>query len=337
MATYLVTGATGFLGSHLVQQLRAQGHGVVALCRGEAPELKKMGVKIVRGDVLDGASVSAAASGCDGLFHCAGLVSRHLSDAAAMMSVHVTGTRTTLVAARNAGLKRVVVASTSGTVAVSDRDETMDESHPTPTGLIGRWPYYRSKLYGELAAFEANQPGFDVICVNPSLLLGPGDARGSSTTDIRLFLDRKVQAVPAGGLSFVDVRDAASALISAMQKGKAGERYLVGACNLSVRDFFGRLERISGVKAPWMPMPKNAEIAKLAVRFMDKVVDRLGGKSPVDEETVDVAQHYWYCDWSKASRELGFTPRDPNETLRDTIDDLRARGMAWPAEPQSAA
>jgi dihydroflavonol-4-reductase len=337
MATYLVTGATGFLGTHLVQQLRGQGHDVVALVRGDAVNLASLGVKVVKGDVLDGGSVALAAQGCDGLFHCAGMVSRKLDDAALMMKVHVTGTRTTIEAARRAGIKRVVVASTSGTVAVSDKDETMDESHPTPGGLIGRWPYYRSKLYAEMEALSANGPDFQVICVNPSLLLGPGDTRGSSTKDVQLFLEKKVQAVPSGGMSFVDVRDAAGALIAAMQQGRGGERYLVSGCNVSVRDFFGRLERISGVKAPWMPMPKSAELAKLAVRFMDKVVDRMGGKQAVDEETVDVAQHYWYCDWSKAARELGFQPRDPHETLRDTVDDLRARGVVWPAETKGAA
>lgn len=97
-----------------------------------------------------------------------------------------------------------------------------------------------------------------------------------------------------------------------------------------MRDFFGKLERISGVKAPWLPMPKNPEMARQVVRLVDKLVDRLGGVSPVSAETVDVAQHFWYVDWSKASRELGFSPRDPMETLRDTVDDLRLRGAAWP-------
>ncbi len=332
----LVTGATGFLGGHLVRLLREQGREVAALCRGEAPELAKLGVTVVPGDVLAGESIERAAAGCDALFHCAGLVSRKRADTDRMWKVHVEGTRTTLDAARRAGVKRAVVASTSGTVAVSDHDETRAEDAPTPFGLIARWPYYRSKLYQEQAALERNGPEFQVVSVNPSLLLGPGDLRGSSTGDVRLFLERKVQAVPAGGMSFVDVRDAAAALCAAMDKGAAGERYLVSGCNCSVREFFGKLERLSGVKAPWLPMPKNAELAKLSVRLVEKLVDRFGGKPPVDEETVDIAQHYWYCDWSKAERELGFAPRDPMETLRDTIDDLRERGVVWP-EPKAGA
>ena len=334
---YLVTGATGFLGGHLVRQLRERGHDVVAVCRGEAPELQRLGVQVVSGNVLDAASIERAAVGCDGLFHCAGLVSRRLADADAMMKVHVDGTRVALDAVKRAGVKRAVVASTSGTIAVSDKDETLAEDSPTPYALIGRWPYYRSKLYGEQAALERNGSEFHVVCLNPSLLLGPGDVRGSSTGDVRLFLESKVQAVPAGGMSFVDARDAAWALIAAMEQGRPGERYLVSGCNCSVREFFGKLERLSGVKGPWLPMPKSAELARLAVRFMDKVADRFGGKQAVDAETVDVAQHYWYCDGAKAARELGFFPRDPMETLRDTIADLRERGVVWPAAPRLGA
>lgn len=333
---YLVTGATGFLGSHLVRRLRELGHDVVALCRGGSEALESLGVTVVKGDVLDAASVERASAGCDGLFHCAGLVSREAADAERMWQVHVIGTRTTLEAAKKAGIGRVVVASTSGTIAVSAEPDVMNEDDETPTALIARWPYYRSKLFQEQAALELNTPGFEVVCVNPSLLLGPGDLRGSSTEDVRLFLERKVQAVPAGGLSFVDARDAADALVSAMERGRAGERYLVGGCNLTVREFFGRLERLTGIKAPWMPMPKNAELAKLAVRLVDRVVEKLGGTQPVSEETVDVAQHYWYCDWSKAERELGFRPRDPGETLWATVEDLRARGVVWPAERRAA-
>jgi dihydroflavonol-4-reductase len=327
---YLVTGATGFLGGHLVQQLREAGHDVRALCRGEAPLLTAMGIEIVHGDVTDAPSVENAARGADGVFHCAGMVSRDPADAEAMWRVHVVGTRTTLAAARTGGVKRVVLASTSGIVAVAEDARPRTEDDETPVGLIARWPYYRSKLYAEQAALEMNGDGLEVVCVNPSLLLGPGDLRGSSTEDVRLFLEGKLQAVPAGGASFVDVRDAAAALIAAMNRGRAGRRYLVSACNLTVRELFARLSRLSGVEAPWLPLPKNAEVARLAVRFAERLAKALGGTQPVSAEDVDVAQHYWYCDWSRAAAELGFTPRDPLVTLRDTVDDLYARGAVWP-------
>jgi dihydroflavonol-4-reductase len=336
MARYLVTGGTGFLGSHLIAALRAQGQDVIALCRTPSPELAKLGATVAMGDVLDAASVEAAAAGCAGLFHCAGLVSREAKDSDAMMRVHVQGTRIALDAAKKAGIKRAVVASTSGTVAVSAEDRTMSEDDETPHGLIARWPYYRSKLFAEQEAFRRNVEGFAVISVNPALLLGPGDTRGSSTDDVRLFLEKKVQAVPAGGMSFVDARDAAGAMIAAMERGRPGQRYLVSGCNCTVREFFGRLERLSGVKAPWLPMPKSPELAKQAVRFLDRVVEKFGGTQSVSAETVDVAQHFWYVNWSKAERELGFKPRDPTATLRDTIDDLRLRGVVWPG-PRKAS
>jgi dihydroflavonol-4-reductase len=254
-----------------------------------------------------------------------------------MMKVHVEGTRTTLDAAKRAGITRVVVASTSGTIAVSKEPREISEDAETPVGIIARWPYYRSKLYAEKEALERSAPGYEVICVNPSLLLGPGDLRNSSTDDVRLFLDGKVLAVPAGGMSFVDARDAASAMVAAMKQGRPGQRYLVSGCNTTVRDFFSRLERVSGVKAPWVPMPKDPELALQAVLLLQRVATRFGGKLPVSAETVDVAEHFWYVDWSKATRELGFQPRDPMETLRDTVEDLRLRGVVWPVERPGAS
>jgi dihydroflavonol-4-reductase len=325
---YLITGATGFIGRHLVRELRQRGHDVRALAR--QPEDLGQGVEVVQGDVTDAESITRAAQGCEGLFHCAGMVSRNPADAEALWKVHVIGTRLTLAAAKVAGVRRAVVASTSGVVAVATDERPRTEDDPVPTGLVARWPYYRSKLYAEGEALAANAPDFAVVCVNPSLLLGPGDLKNSSTEDVRLFLEGKIQAVPAGGLSFVDVRDAAAALVAAMERGRPGQRYLVSGCNLSVREFFAKLARLSGVDAPWLPLPKNNEVARLAVRLSDRIAKALGGSQPVSEHDVDVAQHYWYCDWSKAAAELGFTPRDPLVTLRDTIEDLYARGAVWP-------
>src|SRR5579883_2304385 len=191
MSRYLVTGATGFLGSHLVGLLRARGHEVVARCRGDkAPPHE--GVVLRRGDVLHEGSVRDAAAGCEGVFHCAGKVSRKPEDAEELYRLHVDGTRNVLAAARACGVKRVVVASTSGTVAVSsDPDHVATETDETPLGLVSRWPYYRSKLFAERAALEANGNGLEVVCVNPTLLLGPGDVHESSTEDVRLFLEGK--------------------------------------------------------------------------------------------------------------------------------------------------
>ncbi len=216
-------------------------------------------------------------------------------------------------------------------MAVGDRaDHLATEADPAPLGLLSRWPYYRAKLFAERAALAANREGFAVVCVNPSLLLGPGDLRGSSTDDIRRFLEGAIHAVPAGGLSFVDVRDAAQAMCLAMERGRGGERYLVGACNLTVRRLFERLAHTSGVRGPWFPMPRSRGLAGVAVRCLERVAERVGVATPVDAVGFEMAQSFWYLDATKAEQELGWIPRDPGETLHDTVEDLRARGVVWP-------
>jgi len=339
MSRYFITGATGFLGAHLVAQLIEREHEVVALCRGEAPDLTKLGATVRRGDVLDGGSVADAAAGCDGAFHCAGKVSRDTTDADAMYRVHVDGTKTTLDALERIGVSRVIVASTSGTVAISeDPDEVRNEDAETPMGAIARWPYYRSKLYAERAALERNKDGFEVISVNPSLLLGPGDARGSSTEDVRKFLERKIPFCPAGGMAFVDARDAATAMILAMDKGKPGQRYLVNGANMTIETFFGRLERISDVKAPAVRLPRTpVVIAGVSADLLGRAAKALSFESPLDKVSAEMAQYYWYCDPSRAQNELGWEPRDPGETIADTVQDLRDRGVVWPrAQPRES-
>jgi dihydroflavonol-4-reductase len=315
MARHAVTGATGFLGRHVVDALRVRGHEVVGR----------------RADVADKAALLDAFAGCEGVFHCAGKVSRKPEDAEELHRVHVIGTKNVLEAAQLANVRRVVVASTSGTVAVSDDPEHVGvETDETPIGLLSRWPYYRAKLFAERAALEANGPKLEVVCVNPTLLLGPGDVNGSSTEDVRLFLERKIPFIPPGGISFVDARDAAEGMILAMERGIPGKRYLLGACNLTVRELFARLERTSGVKGPAIPMPRFPSISRAGAELAERALAKVGASLPVDPVSVEMAQYFWYLDSSLAERELGWSARDPIQTLRDTIEDLRDRGVVWP-------
>jgi dihydroflavonol-4-reductase len=326
MSRYLVTGDSGFLGAHVAEALRARGDEVVPFSRSTG------------GDVLDAEALAQAARGCDGAFHCAGRVSRNPVDAEELYRVHVEGTKNVLGACARAGARRVVIASSSGTVAVSEKPEPVaTEDSPTPIGLISRWPYYRAKLFAERAALAFNESGLEVVSVNPSLLLGPGGT-GSSTEDVRLLLEGQIPAVPGGGLSFVDVRDAADAMVLAMGRGRAGERYLVGACNLTVRDFFARIGRAANVPAPWLPMPASRGLAAMGARLAQRVAAKtgLGFAAGVDPVSVEMAACFWYVDASKAQRELGWTPRDPGHTLRDTVKDLRERGVVWPREQAGA-
>ena len=329
MARYLVTGATGFLGSHLVSSLVEHGHEVVTLSRSGG--VFPTGVVVRKGDVLDAAAVRDAAAGCDGVFHCAGKVSRKPEDAEELYRVHVEGTKTTLLACKEAGVKRVVVASSSGTVAVGDDpDHVATENDETPIEILQRWPYYRAKLFAERAALAMNAPGFEVVCVNPTLLLGPGDVHGSSTEDVRLFLEKKVPAVPPGGLSYVDARDAAEGLRLAMERGKPGKRYLLGACNVTCREFMDRLERVSGVKSPTVPMPRAPTLSRVGASILERAMEKVGLRLPVDPVSIEMSQYFWYLDPALAESELGWTHRDPLTTLRDTVEDLRHRGIVWP-------
>ena len=320
--TYWVGGATGFLGQALVHRLRAAGHRVVGISRSGG----KVGdVEVQALDVCDPERVTASARGCDGAFYALGKVSRDPEDAGALHKANLETTQTALPALREAGVPRVVYASTSGTIAVgTDPQRRYSEDDPTPHAIISRWPYYRTKLYAERFALEQNGDDFQVVVVNPSLLLGPGDSRGSSNQDVRRLLSGSLPALPAGGLALVDVRDAAEAMILAFEKGRAGQRYLISAANLSCSEFFGRLGRLAEVDVPKLVLPRRREAALAGHWLYKQTVGLLGIRPAVDSASVDMGSHFWYCDTSRAERELGFEPRDPQETLRETVEDLMA-------------
>jgi dihydroflavonol-4-reductase len=328
-------GATGFLGAHLVRVLRDQGHELVLASRSGG---QVDGLTVHAVDVLDAQAVAESARGCDGAFLATGKVSRDKDAGEELHRAHVLATRSALAGLRSAAVPRVVVASTSGTVAVSGSSHPIaDETSSVPLELIAGWPYYRSKLYAEREALAANAPQFEVVLVNPSLLLGPGDTRESSTGDVRRFLERAIPAVPAGGIAFVDVRDAARGMWQAFERGRAGERYILNAKNMTVAAFFQRLERISGVKGPTLRMPRSRPLAIGVNRLFSKALRAIGGQSPIDEVSVEMAQYFWYCSALKAEQELGFSPRDPGETLRETVADLVARKVVFPKRAASAS
>src|SRR5581483_3202495 len=329
MSLALVTGGTGFLGAHVVRRLVERGERVSVLSRGAAADLEALGAEIVQGDVtrdLEGSTpLARALDGVDRVYHLAGFVSRSPDDGQRMMRVHVDGTRRVLEAAAKAAVRRVVLSSTSGTIAVSRTPEPiLDETAPYPTEIVSGWPYYLSKIYQEKLALDlASTLGLDLVVVNPSLLLGPGDLRDSSTGDVKKFLRKEIPIVPPGGVNFVDARDAAAATVEAMERGRAGERYLLGGPNWTCAEFFGRLERTSKVRGPRVKIPDR--VARGAATFFEHAFKFFDKPSPVERISVEMSQVFWYCDSSKAQRELGFEQRDPGETLDDTVRDLRTR------------
>ncbi|MDP2343955.1 MAG: NAD-dependent epimerase/dehydratase family protein [Deltaproteobacteria bacterium] len=326
----LVTGATGFIGRHNVEALLAAGHKVRALCRSAEPGLQALGADVVRGDVLDRVVVDEALKGVDVVVHGAGLVSRNVDDASTMLRLHVNGTRNVVGAAVAAGVARIVHLSTSGTVAVSDDAAlVLKESDPVPFEQLARFPYYLSKWLAERAAADlVDGTRTELITLNPSLALGPGDVRGSSTEDVRRYLKREIPIVPSGGFSFVDARDVAAVVVTALHKGKPGDRYLLGALNLTFAQFFERLERVSGVKGPTLgfALPKN--VTTFGIGFLERAASMIGAKLPVTSTEAAMASAFWYCDSRKATSELGFKPRDPMVTLLDTVKDIRGSKKA---------
>ncbi len=320
----LVTGGTGFLGSHLVRELVAAGaKNLRVLATSPRGWLEELGAETVVGSVTSAGDVARAVEGVAEVYHLAGMVSREPADAHRMYELHVTGTRLLCDAAREAGVRSLVMASTSGTVAVTETGDVVpDEEWPQPLDIVSRWPYYASKVYQERVALEHfSGDGRRLVILNPSLLLGPGDERLSSTRVVLDFLSRKIMSVPKGGLSFVDARDAALAFVSAMERGRAGERYLLGAANWTFADFFGRLERLTKVSAPRFTFPSKLSLA--GARGLNAIYRHWKLAPPVEPTEVEMADHFWYLDSAKAESELGFSPRDPSATLLDTVNYVR--------------
>lgn len=319
----LITGGTGFLGAHVVRQFLDAGEKNLKVMASSVPEwMKDAGVKAVEGSVASRDDVARACKNVSAIFHLAGKVSRDNDDAAAMNKVHLEGTRLLCEAAGEAGIATMVLASSSGTIAVSESEQVVDETYPQPIEILTRWAYYASKYYQERTALENfNREGQRLVILNPSLLLGPDDERLSSTKPVLDFLARKIPYTPSGGLNFVDVRDAAAAFISALEKGQHQEKYLLGGENMTFEQFFGRLERLSGVSAPTLRVPKK--LAMAGSSMISSLYKNWGKPSPVAPNEVEQAEYFWYFDSAKAEAELDFTARDPQETLQDTISYIR--------------
>ena len=319
----LITGGTGFLGTHIVQNFLAYGEKNLKVMASSVPEwMKDAGIKAVEGSVTDREDVAKACKNVSAIFHLAGKVSRDNDDAAAMNKIHLEGTRILCEAAKEAGVQTMVLASSSGTLAVTEDGQVVDETFPPPLEILTRCAYYASKYYQERAAIENfDGDGRKLVIMNPSLLLGPDDERLSSTKPVLDFLARKIPYTPSGGLNFVDARDAAAAFVAALEKGNHQEKYLLGAANMTFEQFFGRLERLSDVAAPALKVPKK--LAMAGSSMISSIYKHWGKASPVAPNEVEQAEYFWYFDSSKAIEQLGFEPRDPQETLNDTIIYLR--------------
>lgn len=313
----LVTGGTGFLGTHLVPLLVEAGHHVRVIGRTPPPK-DWTKVEFLKGDLKDREAVRAALEGVEAVYHLAGLVSFRDADGRKMYELHVDATRELLRDIQKLGTKpRVILASTSGAIAVSREPRVGTESDDYPIEIVGRWPYYLSKIYEEKLALEyCKKHGIPLVVLNPSLLMGPGDDRLSSTWTVVKFLQKDIPAMPGGGMCFVDARDAAKAAFNALKKGELYGRHLMGV-NMSMDDFFSRLERLTGVSKPLVKLPKQVNV--LGAYALEKLAQWRGTEVKLDPQEVEVGEHWFWVDSSKAELELGFHARDPYETLHDTV------------------
>jgi dihydroflavonol-4-reductase len=319
----LITGGTGFLGTHLVRQFLDAGQKNLRVMASSVPAwMTDAGVEPQPGSVTRPDDVAAAVQNCEAIYHLAGKVSFAYDGAVQMNRIHVEGTRLLCEAAKEKGVKNFILASSSGTSAITEDGEITDESYPQPVEILTKWPYYASKYYQEKTALRVfREKGDRLVILNPSLLLGAGDERLSSTKIVLDFMAQKFPYTPSGGVNFVDARDAAGAFLNALDRGRHGERYLLGAVNWTVSEFFGRLERLSGVAAPMFKVPKSIAVAGSSlISSLYKTFDKA---APFEASEVEMGEYFWYFDSSKAADELGFATREPAETLQDTIKYLR--------------
>lgn len=326
MGKHVITGATGFLGQHVVDAIQSTHPKaeIVALVRTFNDRLDSLGVEQIEGDFENIDALHKLVSGADFVYHLAGRVERDADQAHTMYALHVDGTRRLLDALVGTEVKKVVVASTSGTVGVSQHAEDIaNDFSPMAENVVRNWPYYLSKIYAERVCDRyVREHELPIVQLRPTLLLGPGDDRRSSTKDVENFLNGKIPTTPPGGLSFVDARDVAKAFVSAADVAEPGSKYLLGSANMTMDAFFELLEEISGVTAPKWQVPQAA--ALFSTRLADSALKMFNKRSTVDPVSVEMAGHFWYIDWSRAERELGFSPRDPKLTLRDTVKDIVA-------------
>ena len=325
----LVTGATGFLGKHLVRLLLESDPQmrVRAFSRSVFSEPGDGRVESVQGDITDPADVASALDGVDEVYHLAGVVDRSPSDAWVAYRTHVNGTRNLCEALRDQGPRRCVVVSSSGTVAVSRDAVVHSEESGYKQAVVQEWPYYLSKIYQEKQVlWYCEHRKLPIVVVNPSLLLGSGDDRLSSTNDVRLFLKGQIKVIPSGGLNLVDVRDAAAGLVGAMRKGAVGERYLLGGENLTFRQWIAHTAHLAQVRPPRFQLPERA--ARIGASALRLLYPMVGKEFELDDATIRMSSLFWYCDSTKARQDLGFKTRSADETLRDTINYLRSSGAA---------
>ncbi len=324
-----VTGATGFLGSHVARVLAAQGADLRLLVRpnSDMRNIEELNAERARGDLRDPASIEKAVSGCEVVFHVAADYRLWVRDPESMYRSNVEGTRTLLEAARKQGVQRVVYTSSVATMGFSSngRSQLADEDSPVLLAdMIGH--YKRSKFMAEQVAFEAARAGVDVVVVNPTTPIGERDVKPTPTGRIVLdFLKRKFPAYVETGLNLVDATECARGHILALEKGRTGERYILGGENLTLKQILDRLAAITGLRSPTVKLPYVFAFASGVVDEM--VMGRLLRREPrATIDAVRMGRKMMFVSSAKAERELGWQTVPVDGALRRSVEWFRANG-----------
>lgn len=329
-----VTGASGFIGANLVHELVGRGHEVVALLRPGADRrgLEGADYQSVPGDVSDLSLLEKGMKGCDWCFHVAASYHLWLKDYGPMYAANVEGTRNVIEAALRAGCKRIVYTSTVGCIglpkATTGNLVPTDEATPVSAEQMSNH-YKKSKWQAEQVALEYAGKGAPVVLVNPSAPVGPRDVKPTPTGQVIVdFLNRKMPAYLDTGLNYVHVRDVAVGHILAAEKGRLGQRYILGNAegNLAMGEAFQLLERISGVPAPKTRIPY--QIA-LGAAHVSEIIAGFTGKPPkAPLAGVRMARYKMFFNPAKAIRELGLPQTPPEQALADAVTWFRKQGYA---------
>ncbi|MFN7970740.1 MAG: NAD-dependent epimerase/dehydratase family protein [Acidobacteriota bacterium] len=317
----LVTGASGFIGSGVVRALRASGHEVRCFLRAgsSTDRIAHLPFERAKGDVLDAASVHAAAAGCEAIVHLASLSSWSALGSAGVERVAVEGTRNVLSAAREAGGLRVVHVSSVVAVNGSTAPRCFDETAPY-TLDDEDLPYARGKRSAEALCLDAAHDGLHVVIVNPAEVYGPRDTGFVTASTLVDFARSRPVIVPDGGTSVVHVDDVATGIVRALERGRCGERYILGGENVTVRRLAELTLEILGRRGPVLSVPNGI------LRALARAATRLSLPLPFEPNVVPYATRYWFVDAGKASRELGVSFRSARQTLEPTLAWLRENG-----------
>lgn len=326
----LVTGATGFVGCHVARQLVAQGAPIRVLTRPNSRRDNLAGLdpkvtEVVSGDLTDPNSLRQAIHGCDTLYHVAADYRLWARDPQELYRANVEGTRVLLQAAGDAGVRRIVYCSTVGALGIPHDGTPGTETTPvSEADMIGH--YKRSKFLAEQVACEFAAKGLPVIIVNPSTPVGENDIKPTPTGQIIVdFLNRRLPAYVDTGLNLVDVRDVAAGMLLAAERGRSGERYILGNRNVTLKEILEMLAEITGLPAPRVQMPYA--VAWLAVGAENLIAEHILHRAPAHPfEGVKMARHKMFFDASKAVCELGLPQSSIQEALRRAVEWFRANG-----------